>query len=50
MNRLIKYIASYFSPTNCRKDSAIQHKVVRAIFEYVTSRSIQSSPFVIAKD
>jgi len=45
MNDLRPLITDYF-----RKPGEKQHNVVRAIFAYTDSRTINSSPFVIAKD
>ena len=45
MNALRPLITDYF-----RKPGEKQHNVVRAIFAYTASRTINSSPFVIAKD
>ena len=45
MNPLRKIIAKYFE----KKDEKV-HNVVRSIFSYVSSRTVNSSPFVIAKD
>ena len=45
MNDMRKLIDDYFSNPKEK-----QHNVVRAIFAYTASRTINSSPFVIAKD
>jgi len=45
MNPLRKVISDYF-----KKPSEKTHNVMRTIFAYVASRTINSSPFVIAKD
>ena len=45
MNGMRELIDDYFS-----NPKAKQHNVVRAIFAYTASRTINSSPFVIAKD
>ena len=45
MNDMRELIDDYFS-----KPKEKQHNVVRAIFAYTASRTINSSPFVIAKD
>jgi len=45
MNPLRKVIENYFKNPNEKV-----HNVVRSIFSYVASRTINSSPFVIAKD
>ena len=45
MNKLIKVIGTYF-----KNPGEKQHNVLREIFQYVSSRTILSSPFVIAKD
>ena len=45
MNPLRKIIDKYF-----KKPDEKVHNVVRSIFSYVASRTINSSPFVIAKD
>jgi len=45
MNPLRKVISDYF-----KKSSEKTHNVMRTIFAYVASRTINSSPFVIAKD
>ena len=44
MNAIRPLISAYF-----KNPKEKQHKVLRALFAYVTSRSINSSPFVIAK-
>jgi len=45
MNPLRKVISDYF-----KRPSEKTHNVMRTIFAYVASRTINSSPFVIAKD
>ena len=45
MNPLRKVISDYF-----KKPNEKTHNVMRTIFAYVASRTINSSPFVIAKD
>jgi len=45
MNDVRKLIDDYF-----KNPKEKQHNVVRAIFAYTASRTINSSPFVIAKD
>mgnify|MGYP001232695523 FL=1 len=45
MNPLRKIISDYF-----KKPNEKTHNVMRTIFAYVASRTIHSSPFVIAKD
>ena len=45
MNAIRPVITNYFS-----KKSKKQDNVLRAIYAYVSSRSDNSSPFVIAKD
>ena len=45
MNAIRPELDKYFSKKGKKQDN-----VMRAIFAYVSSRSIDSSPFVIAKD
>ena len=45
MNPLRKVIDNYFKRPNEKT-----HNVIRTIFAYVASRTINSSPFIIAKD
>ena len=45
MNPLRKVIDNYF-----KSPKKVQHNVVRAIWQYSASRSLDSAKFVIAKD
>jgi hypothetical protein len=50
MNPLRKVIGDYFKKSDPKDRLAPQHNIVRALFEYVSSRTESSSRFVIVKD